>query len=88
MRVLIFSKIFPRFKKNFAKYYHKYTQAFMQITHYSCRTSMKLEFFRQILEKYGVLTGYGCYCSVTTISSEHSKGETKPVQSVKYLLMF
>jgi len=50
--ILIFSTTCPYFKKNFVKFYHKYTEVFMQSTHYSCRTLMKLEFSRQIFEIY------------------------------------
>jgi hypothetical protein len=55
MCALIFSKPFIwnicRSKKNFTRYYHKCTQVVMQSTHYSCQTSMKLEFSVQIFER-------------------------------------
>jgi len=39
-------------KKNFARYYRKYTQVFMQSTRYSCQILIKLKFSRQIFKKY------------------------------------
>jgi hypothetical protein len=39
-------------KKNSVRYYHKCTQVFIHIVRYSCQILIKLEFSRQIFEKY------------------------------------
>ena len=55
MCILIFSTTFilnisyP--KKNSARYYHKFKNAFMKSTRYSCRNFMKLEFYQQTFYK-------------------------------------
>jgi hypothetical protein len=43
---------FSHFKRNSAKYYQKCTLVFMWSTRYVCQILMKLEFSRQIFEKY------------------------------------
>ena len=39
-------------RKISARYYHKFTQVFIQITRYSCQSLTKHEFSRRIFEKY------------------------------------
>jgi hypothetical protein len=39
-------------KKNSVRCYHKHTQVFTWSTHYPSQVLIKLEFSRQILEKY------------------------------------
>jgi hypothetical protein len=46
------------YKTNSARYYHKRTSVFMQITRYSCHILMKLEFSRQIFENYSNIKFY------------------------------
>jgi hypothetical protein len=46
----IWPKYFP-FKKNWAKYYHKFTHIFMQITLHSCEILLNLEFSPRFLKE-------------------------------------
>jgi hypothetical protein len=54
--VLIFSTAFaykvPLSRKNSTRYYHKRPYVFKQSARYSCQILTKLEFSRQIFEKY------------------------------------
>jgi hypothetical protein len=56
MCVLIFSTTFVlhifHSEKNSARYCHKFTQVFPKNTRYPCQILIKLEFSRQIFEKY------------------------------------
>jgi hypothetical protein len=59
-------------KKHWAKYDHKLVWIFIEITRYSYRVVMKLEFSRLIFEKYGYLISWKSVhldlkCSIRTV---------------------